>query len=80
MPVTSASASPPSPYLVGDEKARSEPTLLVHSKPVSILKQSKCGRRRERSSSVSFDAKVDVMFFQPPAVVSDRGWSKFFAS
>jgi hypothetical protein len=76
MPVTSA--SPPSPYLVGDEKARSEPTL-VHPKPVSILRQSKSGRRRERSTSVTFGDKVSVLFFQPPAVVIHEGWSKFFA-
>jgi hypothetical protein len=78
MPVTSASPPSPSPYLVGDEKARSESTL-VHPKPVSILRESKCCRRSERSSSVSFDSKVDVIFFQPPAVVSQGGWSKFFA-
>eukprot|EP00980_Cylindrotheca_fusiformis_P029716 scaffold23772_cov196-Cylindrotheca_fusiformis.AAC.1 len=74
----------PLPYLAGDERARSEPILEFHldrQEPgKSILRKSGgCNQRRERSSSVSFDTKVDVMIFQPPPVERKGNWSKLFA-
>lgn len=73
-----ASTSRASSYLVGDEKAQSDP-VLVHPKPVSILRKTpSSSRRRSERSNVSFDSKVDVVLFQPPPIPSKEGWSKQF--
>jgi hypothetical protein len=57
-------------------KARSASTLL--DRPPSILRQKSC--ERQRRHSVSFDEKVDVLFFQPPQENwTCGGWAKLFA-
>jgi hypothetical protein len=57
-------------------KARSASALL--DRPPSILRQKSC--EQQRRHSVSFDEKVDVLFFQPPQENwAGGGWAKLFA-
>lgn len=66
--------------MFGQKKARSSSALM--DRPPSILRggqQKGVREQRRRSSSVSFDEKIDVHIFESPQESwSADGWSKFF--
>lgn len=76
----SAGSLPAIPHLTPIIARRAKSTsALPDDRPLSCLRR-KGDRPRRRSSSVSFDEKVNVVLFQRPQETwSAEGWSKLFA-